>query len=462
MLLSEYLSLGTLLDEKGVFDPDLEEDSNFFINIQRLKNTTVPEFQHSYNKIHDHFRKIIKLLECAQRKDKTDIFYKRAIELFDFSEVNGICLGYAKGTVGAGFGKTLKEVVVCNAYEIVKAGVHDPEFFELLPLFQEKVGADRLSDMIATLILDDIKAFTKRINQELSIDSMHYGMCEFNEKFLINPYKKEDLLLVPTDILHKLPVVKSWEDIDDAISKNEFLRAEINDEVAHEWKKYTAAKKKYYLKQIIFEDPKAFRRIVKAYQLETLESFTTYLDPDYCIKKITPSLKEYFGKQSGNLNDSTSFSAAKNILMIFKHWVEYQRGWEVIHKIDSRSREKIVQAVMQLAADGYNQNGIWDISRESDAGRGPVDFKVSRGADKTIIEVKLSTNSQWLHGYIKQIEEYAKAEQTDKRIYVFIDLENTNRSEKLKKIRDQKYNDGENPPELFIIDAYCKPSASKA
>lgn len=148
--------------------------------------------------------------------------------------------------------------------------------------------------------------------------------------------------------------------------------------------------------------------------------------------------------------------------MIFKHWVEYQRGWEVIHKIDSRSREKIVQAVMQLAADGYNQNGIWDISRESDAGRGPVDFKVSRGADKTIIEVKLSNNSQWLHGYIKQIEEYAKAEQTDKRIYVFIDLENTNRSEKLKKIRDQKYNDGENPPELFIIDAYCKPSASKA
>ena len=173
MLLSEYLSLGALLDEKGVFDPDLEEDSNFFINIQRLKNTTVPEFQRSYNKIHDHFRKIIKLLECAQKKDKTDIFYKRAIELFDFSEVNGICLGYAKRTVGAGFGKTLKEEVVCNAYEIVKAGVHDPELFELLPLFQEKVGADRLSDMIATLILDDIKAFTKRINQELSTQLSH-------------------------------------------------------------------------------------------------------------------------------------------------------------------------------------------------------------------------------------------------------------------------------------------------
>lgn len=35
MLLSEYLGLGSLLDHSGVFDPDLKEDSHFFINIQR-------------------------------------------------------------------------------------------------------------------------------------------------------------------------------------------------------------------------------------------------------------------------------------------------------------------------------------------------------------------------------------------------------------------------------------------
>ena len=55
-------------------------------------------------------------------------------------------------------------------------------------------------------------------------------------------------------------------------------------------------------------------------------------------------------------------------------------------------------------------------------GRGPVDFKVSRGNDKTIIEVKLSSNSQYLHGYEVQIEEYGKAERTNQMIYVLIDL----------------------------------------
>lgn len=70
MLLSEYLGLESQLDKYGVFDPDLQEDSHFFINLQRLKQTTIPEFCRSYEKIHDHFRKIIKLLVFAEKKIK--------------------------------------------------------------------------------------------------------------------------------------------------------------------------------------------------------------------------------------------------------------------------------------------------------------------------------------------------------------------------------------------------------
>ena len=182
MLLSDYLKIGYMLDENGIFDPVLNEDSHFFINLQRLKNTTVPEFTGSYERIHDFFRKIIKLRDKAERKDNTDIFYKQALKLFDFSEVNGICLGYAKGIRGggAGFGAGLGNQVICTAFDIVKAGVMDPEFFELLPLFQENVGADRLSDMIATLILDDIKEYTQRNNRELGINQKRYKKLFFN------------------------------------------------------------------------------------------------------------------------------------------------------------------------------------------------------------------------------------------------------------------------------------------
>lgn len=39
----------------------------------------------------------------------------------------------------------------------------------------------------------------------------------------------------------------------------------------------------------------------------------------------------------------------------------------------------------------------------------PVDFKMSNGLDKTIVEIKLTTNSNVVHGFETQIEEYAKA-----------------------------------------------------
>ena len=68
MLLSDYLGIGYELDENGIFDPVLDEDSHFFINLQRLKKTTVPEFMKSYERILEYFRKIIKLLDKAERK----------------------------------------------------------------------------------------------------------------------------------------------------------------------------------------------------------------------------------------------------------------------------------------------------------------------------------------------------------------------------------------------------------
>jgi len=117
MLLSDYLGIGYTLDENGIFDPVLDEDSSFFINLQRLKKTTVPEFVDSYKNIHEYFRKIIKLLDKADKKATSDTFYRQALKMFDFSEVNGICLGYAKGTSGAGFGDGLASQVISTAYD---------------------------------------------------------------------------------------------------------------------------------------------------------------------------------------------------------------------------------------------------------------------------------------------------------------------------------------------------------
>ena len=462
MLLSEYLKIGYKLDDGGIFDPVLDEDSHFFINLQRLKKTSIPEFRDSYEKIHEYFRKIIKLLDKAEKKDKTDVFYKQALRMFDFSEVNGICLGYAKGTSGAGFGAGLGSQVISTAFDIVKAGVRDPEFFELLPLFQENVGADRLSDMIATLILNDIKEYTRRINRELRIDHKRYKKLFFNGDFLINPYKHDDVLLVPIDILHKLPVAESWEDIDLVVSQNSILRAEMNSEVASEWQKYTAVQRKEYLRRDVFKDPDACKRVIEGYRAEELDAFDPHKDFQYFLTKLWQWIENLGIDWKTEKKAVDSYTAAHDILAFFKQWVEHNKGWEVILGADSRNREKIVQRVIHGQALSYIAANQLDMSCEPDEGHGPADFKVSNGGEKTIIEVKLSSNNQYLHGYEVQVEEYGKAEQTDKLIYVLIDLGNPGKIKKVQDLHDKRYNEGQNPPDLIIIDSTAKESASRA
>lgn len=461
MLLSDYLKLGYTLDEHGVFDPILDEDSHFFINLQRLKKTTVPEFADSYKKIHEYFRKIIKLLDKAERKATSDTFYRQAQNMFDFSEVNGICLGYAKGISGAGFGDKLASQVMSTAYDIVKVGVTDPEFFELLPLLQDNVGADRLSDMIATLVLDDIKAYTKRINIELGIVQKQYQRLPFDEAFLVNPYKRDNVLLVPTDILHKLPVAESWENIDLVVSQNNILRAEMNCEVASEWRKYSTTERKSYLRREVFSDPDICKRVIEGYRTEDLDAFNPHNNSKYFLAKLAQQIENLDIHWKMSQRATNSFTGAMDILDFFKQWTEYNKGWEVIRGASSGNREKILQRVIYLAGLSYIKANNLDMSCEPDEGRGPVDFKLSLGQDITIIEVKLTSNSQYLHGYEVQVEEYGKAERTDSLIYVLVDLGNPEKVKKVQELRDRKYDEGANPPELIVIDATEKKSASR-
>ena len=152
--------------------------------------------------------------------------------------------------------------------------------------------------------------------------------------------------------------------------------------------------------------------------------------------------------------------ASMEILGFFKRWVENNKGWEVIQDANSRKKEKIVQRIIHFSGLCYIQTNNLALSCEPDEGRGPVDFKVSRGQDVTIIEVKLSTNSEYCNGFKYQIEEYGKAENTDNMIYVFIDLGNSGRVKTIEGLYAENLNKGRKMPELIIIDAKEKVSAS--
>lgn len=126
--------------------------------------------------------------------------------------------------------------------------------------------------------------------------------------------------------------------------------------------------------------------------------------------------------------------------------------------------ESAAQKLFYGIADSYCAASDLDLTRESNAGRGPVDFKVSRGyRNWVLVEAKLSSNGQLLHGLETQLTEYQKAEKTRTSVFVVIDVdgESKPRVEQLKRRIAAAPKDGLRVPEVVFVNTRRKASASK-
>lgn len=201
------------------------------------------------------------------------------------------------------------------------------------------------------------------------------------------------------------------------------------------------------------------KKILKTSQ-NMRNSYVCY-SADCRIARISHSLEEKKPVKTSQYENSFEFS--KMLCRYFKNLVENNKGYELLYSENGEIRsEKIVQRAFLLAISGLCELYSADISPESNAGRGPVDFKISFGADKTVIEIKLTSNQDTLHGFDVQIEEYAKAEKTDNKIFMMIDDgKHVQRVKSVNKSYEERLAKGENPATIICIDARKKEPASK-
>jgi hypothetical protein len=143
----------------------------------------------------------------------------------------------------------------------------------------------------------------------------------------------------------------------------------------------------------------------------------------------------------------------------FKQYIENQDGWKLINRQgEPFSKEKDVQLYFGLVWFG----SIFDINRETNNGRGSVDYKVSIGAaDKSLIEFKLASNSQLKRNLEKQVEIYEKANQTATSVTVIICYTEADQAKVKKLLTELELNERE---DLVVIDARSdnKPTGSNA
>jgi hypothetical protein len=125
-----------------------------------------------------------------------------------FREEPALALGYANaGCHGNAIGPALSRRLLERADEIVKLGIEDPVIFELIGLFEEDFGADRLSDMTVAVVTDEFRSYTNRVVVEL--DLKPHATFPFNGKDFELPIAidgKSPLLLVPEELLDTLPL----------------------------------------------------------------------------------------------------------------------------------------------------------------------------------------------------------------------------------------------------------------
>ncbi|MCE9536098.1 MAG: hypothetical protein K8R65_06780, partial [Nitrospirae bacterium] len=403
---------------KGVFDGFVGVDTKLYIDPHLLSGSQAPEIQAAANRFHRYFSDLISILRNV--KSPGDRFWREAAGRLVFKEIRQLSLGYGKSTTkGSAIGVELGAAILSTAIQLVQAGIVDPELFELVGLLEDGIGADRISDMVASIILEDFAQYSQRLVSELGLTN---GQRKIRGKTYTLPEvrrrKLQTVILIPLDILRALPVAQDWSDVDLVCSHNSALRDKVNRMIGDTWKKAVSARvAKHTLKRALLDNPDAFRDLLKHYKSKPKEPYDMIADPRGEVvwhetgtrfAKAYPIDLGHFGPVNAtNLRDVVG-----RICQQFKKLVEDNGLHALLY--DDRGKLKHERAAQLLffgLADAYCTANNLDLSREPNAGHGPVDFKISRGLQaKATVEVKYSSNPNLEHGYEQQLPTYTKSE----------------------------------------------------
>lgn len=430
-----------LLENYGAFDVSLINDLPVFVDPFLLFNSANPE----YRALHDEMIRYLRFLREMSGSPGVSPGLLKA--WYRFPEVRQTWLGYSRvGNSGSGLGarfasalhQSLSSIFTNFGNEQITRGSH----LEKLCLVRDGVGRDNISDFTTNLIKGFLCRYTESFATE-NIDE-RYLRCVPVTHVVFNyetrtwttgtftlPFIDGDyVLLAPKDILTKddawisrQGLYANFQGIAESVP-NDQLRAQVNE---------------YFLRRLP-KDPK-HEEFIAAVR-STIEKWPELID--YYIRhredageeavaisgEHVREVQQLFHKQVGALvamlKQSTAFYqqgggtyeeaiARANFL---KKVVEEHDGYRLFYvKGKPVQRESDVQVIYRLtwfAADA-------SVDREVNNGRGPVDYKISRGSkDAVVVEFKLASNTKLKQGLTKQVEIYKAANDTDKSVKVIL------------------------------------------
>lgn len=457
-----------VLLKAGVFDPVLNVDTKLFIDPLLLDGSGQPEIASSRDSFIKYFGDLIKLLVASN--EQNDLPWRTAFKRLLFRELKGTCLGYGAGSIsGHAIGPKLANKLIRTAKQIVDLGIRDPDLFLVLPLLEEDVGPDLISDMTTRVILPNLAEFNNRIAKYLKLKTEEFIIDGKKIRFVLNHLetKRTPIILVPLDILRDLPVANDWEEVCDAAAHNQALRDEVNHLIGDIWKVKTRENKDA-IRESALGSKQSFEKLLEIIHGAKASPYEAESDPDGLLVwlRIRGTVAAEYPlaiAEPKKHSIEEIYKVVKQIVDQFRFLIEKRGLAKELWYAGKRRNEKSVQRIFFAIADSYCKANNLDITPEADTGTGAIDFKFSSGYKaRVLLEIKLSDNNKLIHGYEKQLETYKVAEQAYKAIYLIVDIGGMgDKDEKLIEIKNTKIKEKQLVSDIEFVDGSIKPSASK-
>jgi hypothetical protein len=473
------------LEKYGAFNISIITDLPLFIDPFLLFNSRKAK----YKELHES---IVKYLMFLRDKAQSGPIAEGLLRAwYCFPEVEQNWLGFSKaGNAGHGLGidfaralhQSLHTLFADLGSEQITKGTH----LEKVCLIRDGVGRDNISDFVTNLIKGYLCSYTQEfaanidsaLLKEIAVKDVefNYETETWETRTYTLPWSDGNfVLLTPKDILtrdenwiNRHDLIRNFERIPTAISDSQ-LRAQVTnyfERLLHRTRRRapTQRERDRAASQTISAFPSLIDYFIRYKELNGAEaeniSSQKVIDTQTLFVAQLRQLQERlrsdtaFYLQSGN-----TYEEAHERLAFLKDAIE-NKGCHRLFYVEGQpiKRESDLQIMYRLVWIGTPS----DVTTEANDGRGPADFKVSRGArDKTIVELKLASNSHLRNKLQKQAEIYMSASDAHYAIKAIMFF---TRDEQLKVYKIIKKLSLDGNKDIVLIDARNdnKPSGSKA
>lgn len=434
-----------VIDNYGAINISLINDLPLFIDPFLLFNSRDRDFQ----QIH---QEMIRYLLFLQKKSEEHGVLSSGMRRawFTFSEVKQTWLGFSlSGNAGCGMGADFAQGLYKGLNSIFKdfgeQSITKGRHMEKLCLISTRVGRDKISDFTTNFAKRYLLQYTERFAKtyllpeqckEFSVGKAYYNW-ETNtwatERYYLPCYNDDFVLLTPKAMLtredtfiNRNDMIRNLQEIAPAIP-DDALRFELEsyfvNVLAKKKKEMSKTEKEAAATKLIQLHPELIDYYIR-YKEENEDKATSISREN--VREVQELFNNQISQLISILDAYTDFyhivpdahNEARKRVMYLKHVIEDQDGYRLFYSNGQPiKRESDLQIIYRLVWFG----SPLDVNRETNNGRGPVDYKVSFGAkNATLVEFKLASNSKLRNNIVKQVDIYKAAANTDRAIKVIM------------------------------------------